>query len=282
MIDRSQIEAMVRAALAGEGAAPAADATAPILDGGGAALIAPDRGVNLGTPADPAVMRRLLARTPARIAVGRAGTRYRTNTLLRLRADHACARDAVMSEVPKELLAQLGLFEVRSRAADKQEFLVRPDLGRHLCDEGRAEVARRVGPAPQLLVIYGDGLSAAAITAHLATFHEAFTRAAAAQALRLAPPFFVRHSRVKVMDEIARLVDAEAAVFTCGERPGLGYADSLSAYFIYRPAAGATDANREVVSNINPRGLAVGEAARVVAESCARILRDKRSGVVVG
>ncbi len=78
------------------------------------------------------------------------------------------------------------------------------------------------------------------------------------------PPFFVRRSRVKIMDEIARLVGAEAALFVCGERPGLGFADSLSAYYIYQPAAGATDADREVISNINPRGRAArrGRARR--------------------
>jgi ethanolamine ammonia-lyase small subunit len=277
MIDRTQIEAFVRAALTAEGA----DAARP-LESGGAVLLAPERGAGLGTPIDPAAMRRLVEATPARIAVGRAGTRYRTSTLLRFRADHAVARDAVLSEVPPELLAKLGVLEVRSRAADKQEFLARPDLGRHLAPEAAAAITRHVGRSPQLVVLYGDGLSAAAITAHLPAFHEAFLREVGTRGIRCAAPVFVRYARVRIMDEIARLVDAEAAVFTCGERPGLGSADSLSAYFIYRPAAGATDANREVVSNINPRGLAVGEAARVVAESCARILRERRSGVVVG
>ena len=46
--------------------------------------------------------------------------------------------------------------------------------------------------------------------------------------------------------EVARLVDCEAAIFICGERPGLGFADSLSAYYIYKPASGATDATRVV------------------------------------
>jgi ethanolamine ammonia-lyase small subunit len=276
MIDRTQIEALVRAALTGE------DAVGRGLESGGGVLLAPDRGVNFGTPADPQAMQRLLERTPARIAVGRTGARYRTSTLLRFRADHAGARDAVMSEVPGELLARLGLLEVRSRAADKQEFLARPDLGRRLSDEGRAALLSHLGRAPQLLVIYGDGLSAAAVTAHLAAFHGALMRELGSRGVRAAPPCFVRYARVKIMDEIARLVDAEAAVFTCGERPGLGSADSLSSYFIYRPAAGATDANREVVSNINPRGLAVTDAARVVAEGCARILRERRSGVLVG
>ena len=44
-----------------------------------------------------------------------------------------------------------------------------------------------------------------------------------------------------------RGLDAEAALFVCGERPGLGFADSLSAYYIYRPGPQATDANRHAL-----------------------------------
>src|SRR5262249_37440606 len=154
--DRSKIEEMVRSALN--------ELDRPV-DTSGSAVIAPDRGVNLGTPVDPAGLRALLDVTPARIAVGRTGvgTRYRTNTLLRFRADHAAAKDAVMSEVSPELLARLGLFEVATQAKDKRHFLARPDAGRALSEEARAEIARRCPKSPQLQVIYGDGLSAAAL-----------------------------------------------------------------------------------------------------------------------
>ena len=127
-----------------------------------------------------------------------------------------------MSEVDPELLARLGMFEVASRAPDKAIFLQRPDLGRALSDEGRAELTKRIGRAPTLVVIYGDGLSAAALNQHLAEFHASLERALAARGIGHAPPFFVRRSRVKIMDEIARLVGAQAALFVCGERPGLG------------------------------------------------------------
>ncbi len=40
-------------------------------------------------------LNRLRAQTPARILTGRAGAAYRTATWLKLRADHAAARDAV-------------------------------------------------------------------------------------------------------------------------------------------------------------------------------------------
>jgi len=278
-VDRARIEAMVRDALTRDQGAGAAAARE--MDTAGALLLTPDRGVNVGEPYDPPVMARVLAATPARVAVGRVGPRYHTNTMLRFRADHAAAKDAVLSEVDPELLTRLGMFEVASRAPDKATFLQRPDLGRALSDEGRAELTKRIGRAPTLVVIYGDGLSAAALNQHLAEFHAALERALAARGIGHAPPFFVRRSRVKIMDEIARLVGAQAALFVCGERPGLGFADSMSAYYIYQPAAGATDADREVIPNINPRGRPPADAAGDVATAIERILREKKSGVVL-
>jgi ethanolamine ammonia-lyase small subunit len=279
LIDRNRIADLVRAAL--EQKLGDKGAARP-LDSAGGLMIRPDRGVNLGAPFDPRVMTKALGATPARIAVGRTGPRYRTSTMLRFRADHAVAKDAVMSEVDPEMLAKLGLFEVRTRATDKRNFLQRPDAGRALCDEAKATLAERIGRAPQLIVIYGDGLSASALNQHLPAFHDALVRELAARGLSSAPPFFVRYSRVKVMDEIARLAGAEAAVFVCGERPGLGFADSLSAYYIYNPREGATDADREVISNINPRGIPPADGARRLAEAAQRVLRDKKSGVLLG
>src|SRR3981189_1065172 len=98
MIDRTRIEAMVREALqkqTGATAVKRSDA-ALALDSGGTLLLTPDRGVNIGEPYDPRVMPSILSATPARVAVGRAGTRYRTNTMLRFRADHAAAQDALV------------------------------------------------------------------------------------------------------------------------------------------------------------------------------------------
>jgi len=278
-VDRARIEALVRDALTRDQGAGAAAARE--MDTAGALLLTPDRGVNVGEPYDPPVMARVLAATPARVAVGRVGPRYHTNTMLRFRADHAAAKDAVLSEVDPELLTRLGMFEVASRAPDKATFLQRPDLGRALSDEGRAELTKRIGRAPTLVVIYGDGLSAAAINQHLAEFHTALERALAARGIGHAPPFFVRRSRVKIMDEIARLVGAQAALFVCGERPGLGFADSMSAYYIYQPAAGATDADREVISNINPRDHPPADTAGDIATTIERILREKKSGVIL-
>ena len=187
MIDRARIEAMVREALARE-----SGQTEPKpVESGGGLLLTPDRGANIGEPYDPRVMPGLLSSTPARIAVGRAGPRYKTNTMLRFRADHAAAKDAVLSEVDPELLARLEMFEVATRAPDKPTFLQRPDLGRTLSDAARDEITRRVGRNPTLVIIYGDGLSAAALNQHLPEFHGALLPALAARGMAHAPAFFL-------------------------------------------------------------------------------------------
>jgi ethanolamine ammonia-lyase small subunit len=282
MIDRQKIEALVRAALVDNVGKD--EGSKRELDAGGALVIPPDRGVNLGSAYDQAALQQMIASTPARIGVGRTGvgTRYRTNTLLRFRADHAAAKDAVTSEVEPKLLEKLGFFEVRSRATDKKHYLTRPDAGRALSDEARTEIPNRCPKGARLQIIYGDGLSAAALNEHLETYHRSLEKELGARGIPVGTPFFVRHSRVKVMDEIARLVDCEAALFVCGERPGLGYSDSMSAYYIYRPGTEATDANREVISNINPRGVEPARAARLTAEALERVLRERKSGVVLG
>src|SRR5271155_5579749 len=83
----------------------------------------------------PESLQKIRARTPARILQGRAGAAYRPKVQLDLREAHAAARDAVRGEM--DLLSAFGepfvrqweLFQVQTRAANKDEYLLRPDLG---------------------------------------------------------------------------------------------------------------------------------------------------------
>lgn len=55
-------------------------------------------------PQDPEALERMMRLTTARIGVGCAGPRLKTQTLLTLRADHARARDAVMLDVHQDVI----------------------------------------------------------------------------------------------------------------------------------------------------------------------------------
>jgi ethanolamine ammonia-lyase small subunit len=227
------------------------------------------------------------ARTPARILVGRAGPSYRTATQLELRRDHAAALDAVHAEVEIErdlgidLVQRFQLFEVRTRAASKEEYLLRPDLGRRLNDAAR-QLIRKECPAGRVLqVAIGDGLSAAAVAAQVPALLPRLDEEARQRGWSVGRPFFIRHCRVGVLNDIGDILDPEVVVLLIGERPGLATAEGLSAYLAYRPRPGHTDAQRNLISNIHTRGVGHDEAARRILALAEQMRRRQLSGVAV-
>jgi ethanolamine ammonia-lyase small subunit len=251
----------------------------------------PPAGNQNGAPAQsspPAIaLDALRARTPARLAVGRAGPAYRTATQLDLREDHAVAVDAVQAEwnltrdFGQEFLDRTGLFEVSSLAADKAQYLKRPELGRTLDASARAEVAQKCPQRSQLQVAIGDGLSAAAIAAQVPSLLPLLEAGSLKRGWTYGRPFAIRHCRVGVLNDIGALLDAEVVVLLIGERPGLATAESLSAYMAYKPRPGHTDARRNLISNIHARGVAPELAAERILALAEQMRRARTSGVAI-
>ncbi len=84
--------------------------------------------------------------TPARLGLGRAGPRYTTAAMLSLRADHARAVDAVMTEVAQDWPRRNGLLEVHSQALTREDYIRYPERGRRLVDADAKRVARLKSP----------------------------------------------------------------------------------------------------------------------------------------
>jgi ethanolamine ammonia-lyase small subunit len=227
------------------------------------------------------------ARTPARILAGSAGPSYRTITQLELRRDHASAVDAVHAEVdlardfPSEFREHWKLFEVQTQAATKEEFLLRPDLGRRLSIPGREEVIRRCPSGANIQVVIGDGLSAAAVVAQTPALLPLLEQSTRDRGWRFGQAVFVRYCRVGVLNDFGEALDSSVIVLLIGERPGLATAKSLSAYMAFRPRPGHTDAQRNLISNIHERGLTPGMAAARILELAAKMRRVEASGIAV-
>jgi ethanolamine ammonia-lyase small subunit len=237
--------------------------------------------------ASAAVLATVRARTPARILVGRAGPSYRTATQMELRRDHAAALDAVHAEIEMErdlgidLVRRFRLFEVHTRAGSKQEYLLRPDLGRRLDDHARQVIGKECPAGYILQVAIGDGLSAAAVATQVPALLPLLDEEARQRGWSFGRPFLIRHCRVGVLNDIADILDPEVVVLLIGERPGLATAESLSAYLAYRPRPGHTDVQRNLISNIHARGVGHEEAARRILALVEQMRRRQTSGVAI-
>lgn len=238
------------------------------------------RRIGVAHPVNATGLANLAASTSARLAVGRAGPRPPTRATLLFGADHAVTQDAIFGDVPTDLLEQFGLFTVQTRVTNQDEFLLRPDLGRLLSDEAKEMVAQRCTKKPQVQIVVGDGLSAAAVTNNLPHIYPVIEQGLRGAGISLGTPFFVRYCRVGVMNDINDIVNADVVALLIGERPGLGVADALSVYSGWRPTAGKTDAQRDVICMITQNGGTNPlEAGAFVVEHVKTVLASQASGV---
>jgi ethanolamine ammonia-lyase small subunit len=211
--------------------------------------------------------------TSARVALDRTGSSITTRHALEFALAHAQARDAVHSAlaVPSLLAAlrerNLAAIAIKSAAANRTEYLRRPDLGRTLAS-GSGSLLQPTGghrrPATTLTLILADGLSALATERHALPVLDALLPLLDSS-WRLTPIVIAEQARVALGDTIGLVLQADATVILLGERPGLSSPDSLGAYITWTPWPGRTDAERNCISNIRSEGLDYARAAAKIA-----------------
>ncbi|WP_454561157.1 ethanolamine ammonia-lyase subunit EutC [Mycobacterium haemophilum] len=221
--------------------------------------------------------------TPARIGLGRAGNSLPTRRVLEFNAAHAAARDAVHEPLDVDCLTEQisnvgdGVpVRVHSRAASRDEYLRRPDLGRI-----PADLSALPTTGADIGIVLADGLSPRALTEHAAGMVVALVREFNGR-YRVAPPVIATQARVGIGDHIGQVLGVTTVLVLIGERPGLSVADSLGIYLTHLPAPGRTDADRNCISNIHPPdGLDYHTAAVTVAALVAGARKLSRSGVTL-
>jgi len=231
----------------------------------------------------------LRAHTPARLALGRAGAALPTAEVLRFGLAHAQARDAVHIPLDAEALAAqlqaLGcaMRTVHSAAPDRATYLLRPDLGRRLCDADAAALrdtpAQDAAPIDLLLVV-ADGLSSLAVARQAPPLVQAI-RQQAPEGWHIGPVVIAQQARVALGDEVGSLMDARMVAVLIGERPGLSSPDSLGIYLTWHPQVGRRDAERNCISNVRPEGLEPAQAAARLWWLCQEARRLALTGVAL-
>ena len=230
-------------------------------------------------PTDAEAFKRLKMRTPARLGSGRAGPRYKTLTMLRFRADHAAAQDAVFSQMPEDFGEKNGLVSVKTKCDSKDMYLTRPDFGRCFDEENAAIIRRELPQKAKVQIVIGDGLSSAAILHNAMDCMQAIGDGLKVQGIEIGKSLFVRYCRVGAGDAVGDITGCEVVCVLVGERPGLVTDKSMSAYITYNPHTGVSESSRTVVSNIHDGGTPASEAGAHVAELIGKILKRKVSGV---
>ena len=223
--------------------------------------------------------RKMKEKTPARLGSGKAGARYKTLTMLRFRADHAAAQDAVFSEADTEFAKRYDLLPLKTKCDSKDEYLTRPDLGRCFDEHNAKTIKGVIDTPPRVQVAIGDGLSSAAIEANAMDCLAAIRDGLKLQGIELGKTLFVRYCRVGAGDAIGDITGCELVCMLVGERPGLVTDKSMSAYITYKPHTGVSESARTVVSNIHAQGTPAVEAGAYIAELIGKILEKKVSGV---
>ncbi len=240
--------------------------------------------------ADPNVVQdpweALREHTQARIALGRCGAAPPLHETLAFRLAHARARDAVHSEFRQEELAdEIAAFHpvirLRSEAADRLDYLTRPDKGRRLHAESTQLLAAQDVPMDgyDLCLVVGDGLSSKAIHQNAPDFLRRFIGLARQIPLRVAPVCVVANARVAVADPIGEALKAAVVAILIGERPGLSSPNSMGIYMTWEPRSGKTDEARNCISNIRPGGLSIEAGVRKLSYLVEQARALKFSGV---
>lgn len=230
-------------------------------------------------PKDAEMYMHLKSGTPARLGVGKAGPRYKTSTMLRIRADLAAARDAVLTMVSDDLISSLHIPVYQTKAESKSQYLLRPDLGRIFDNETKERMKKELKENPDVQIVIGDGLSSTAIEANIHEILPALKQGLESYGIDPGTPVFVEYSRVGAGDFIAETMGAKLVIILIGERPGVASSESMSCYMTYAPKIGIVESSRTVISNIHRHGTPAAEAGAHIAELANIMLREKKSGV---
>lgn len=210
----------------------------------------------------------------------------------RLETIYAHARCALYARLEEAVLKDVSPrhVRVRTRAANREDYLAHPPSGEQLRNED-ARVVAGLYPSrrPRIQIVMSDGLNANGLNEHLRALLPALRQRLAQGGFPIGETdVVVENGRVRAGYHVGALVDATAIVHFIGERPGTGL-NTVSAYLTYgRDAVGGSHWSPNLdhswttaVCGIHRRGKPPDVAVDEIARTVGRMLEKRCSGVAL-
>ena len=240
------------------------------------------RELGVKNPYNREALEAMMEATPARIATGRVGSRPPVEAWLSFRLDEASAKDAIWSRISDEFLTEHGVgLRTSTICTDKHDYLGHPEKGGILTREAEEAILAHCTKGAQIQVFISEGLSSSAVMENLPDLLPALKHGFETAGLTFGTPFYVDNGRVRLLNDVCRVLQPEVAIMLIGERPGLVTQTSLSAYMAYKAKMTDTDGERNCISNIYKLGLNPMEAAAAIVDIAKRMLDQKVSGIAL-
>ncbi|HYX32806.1 MAG TPA: ethanolamine ammonia-lyase subunit EutC [Oligoflexus sp.] len=228
--------------------------------------------------------------TQARVGLGRHGSSVPTEQHLKILEAQALARDSLWRKWETDAIEnflraeKIPSLKVETEVHDRQQYLMRPDLGRRLTRSSvEALKIWQHGGDTELVFCATDGLATDAMDKQLVPFLKVFLPALGQEAFFQQRPYpfvLLPFARVATADAVATALQSRLSVIFVGERPGLSAHDSMGIYLTYQPSVGTPDSRRNCISNVRvPDGLSYEMATQQLLYLIRNSLRLGLSGV---
>lgn len=202
--------------------------------------------------------------TPATLCVGKVGTRYKTETYLRFRADQAVAKDAVWSEVNEDVIDSLGFLKVSTLAKSREEYIMNPDFGRHFSESTIEYIKDSCSLCPDIQIVAADGLSSAAINDNICDIYSIIKDLLNCKEYKIGTPIFVKYGEPAVVNKLSEILTPKITILFIGERPSFTSFGSMNTIISFE----GKDSEREeyTISNIHKQGTPAVEAGAQIVD----------------
>ncbi len=226
--------------------------------------------------------------TPARVASDTIGVSLKTNEVIQFRQDFASTKDALAHSLDiksiQEEINDSGLdhLSLKSRVENREQYLLRPDLGRILNDASEIKLTSgSIHSNVDVCICVTDGLSADAVNHQFSNVMTFLLPKLKKDNISIGPICLIENGRVAISDQIGMFMKAKISIIFLGERPGLSSPESMGIYLTYDPKIGNSDANRNCISNIWKNGLKPNDAADILFYLISTSLQQQISGIAL-